>query len=85
MPAGPDMVREGNTCLDESLYAVRAILSASNPATLGSGFFTSDARDRSITRSLRECRKHTSNPCGVPGNVQWQLAPQNVPHFYDLC
>lgn len=79
------MAEKGNTCLDETLSAMRAILSESNSETLGPGFLISDARDCSITRSLWEYRKHTSNPCGVQENVQWQLAPQNGLHLYDLC
>lgn len=79
------MVKEGNTCLDEHLYAVRAIVSARNPETLGPGFFISYARDSSITRSLWVYRKHTPNTCGVQENVQWQTAPPNVLHLYDLC
>lgn len=74
-----------NICLDGTLYYVRAILLASNPEILGLGAFVSDSRDYLVKRSLWEYRKHLQNPYGAQNNVQWQLAPKNVLHLYDLC
>lgn len=81
---GPDLEEE-NSCLDETLYDVRAILFASNPEILGLGVFISDSRDYLVKRSLWEYRKHPQNPCGAQHNVPWQLAPKNGLHLYDLC